>query len=115
MGTYAQAYDIIWNLENTSTPVEQGRCRYSISESARDVQNESASVTNHTLRIKWADKWLSANIDTPFSYYMTLIIENATIYGNMTTTAGDTTLGDTTDNDLKFVTDGLVNDFADLP
>jgi hypothetical protein len=108
MATYAQIQAITRN--ETLLDV----LRRALHKAATDIINEDAGTANHTARLKWANKWRERKVGTPISLYAELLMDNATLQGEITVTDGVASWASTTqsDNDIQFVVNGLVNTFA---
>lgn len=80
----------------------RNRCAAAIAKAAQDVLNEAAETENHAARIVWAQDAL-VNAEAAASRMMWGLLGNATIQTN-----GEAS----TDNDIQFVVNGLINTFA---
>lgn len=90
--------------------------RWAFTEIAVDVENEDPGTTNHTARIKWAQKWRAVNIDTPMESYLSFLLENATL--SDTAAIGGTDAEPTVtwvDSDVEFQASAVLNRVAALP
>ena len=97
MATLLERYD----LQYTHTLLRQ-RTQIAIESAAYDVLNEDPATANHTNRIVWANTALN-NPEKLTAIEMALVVQNPTIAAG-----GD----DSTDGDIQFVVNGLVDPFA---
>lgn len=88
--------------------------RRALHKAATDIINEDAGTANHTARLKWAAKWREGKVGTSIGLYCALILDNATLQGEITVTNGIPSWASTTasDSDVQFVVNSLVNTFA---
>lgn len=92
-------YEEIYNLRNSSLV---NRVEVAVAKAAYDVRNEVPETANHANRIIWA---ASALVDpkTRANEMMWQVLSNATIQAS-----GQAS----TDNDIQFVVNSLVDSFA---
>jgi len=83
----------------------KARVASAIAKAAEDVRNESDSTTHHAERFTWATGILTSPTgpDIEADRAMWLVVQNATVQAS-----GE----ETTDNDLQFTVNGLVNFLA---
>jgi len=91
----------IWNLKSTSANL-RNRCAAAVAKAAQDVLNEDAGTENHAARVVWAQDAL-VNAESAANRMMWGLLGNATIQSS-----GESS----TDNDIQFVVNGLINTFA---
>ena len=94
---YLGIYDLQYRHPDLRT-----RTQIAICNAAYNVLNEDPATANHANRIVWANSVL-ASPERMASLEMSLVVQNATIQ-----TQGD----NATDNDLQFVVNGLVDQYA---
>jgi len=99
MAALAEVYD----LKNSSAL--RNRLAVALAAAAEAVRNEAASTANHAERFEWAVSLLSSarQPEAEAERAMWIFLQNATIQ-----TAGE----DATDNDIQFVSNGLVDFLA---
>ena len=93
----------LYNLKNSSSL--RNRVAVALAAAAEDVRNEAAATANHADRFAWATGTVLGSQNGPeveARRLMWMVLQNATIQ-----TSGEAS----TDNDVKFVVNGLV-DFA---
>ena len=82
--------------------------RWALTKAAIDVENEDPGTSNHTARIKWAEKYRAGNFKAPTSTIVDLVLENATIAAAVGGTDSVPTWG-ATDNDVQFQVNSTLN------
>lgn len=92
----------IWNLSGSSNL--RSRLAAACAKAAQDILNEDPQTENHSLRIKWAADAL-LNPNQMADRMMWGLLGNASIQS-----AGEAS----SDNDIQYVCNGLVNTFANL-
>ncbi len=93
----------IYNLKNSSSL--RNRLAVALAAAAEDVRTEAAATANHAERFAWATGGVLSSANGPeveARRLMWMFLQNATIQAS-----GEAS----TDNDVQFVTNGLV-DFA---
>lgn len=98
MATYSEIY----NLRHESISL-RNRAEVAVVTAAQNVLNEDPGVTNHANRALWSH-WALKNSKKAAGQMMWGLVGNATIQSN-----GDAS----TDADIQFVIDGLIDSFAD--
>ena len=85
------------------------RAAAALAKAAEDVRNEAAAVTNHAERFAWASLVLLTvgGPESEAKRAIWLVLQNVTIQDEYTTDPA--TGGATTDSDVQFVVNGLVN------
>lgn len=96
------AYSDVYNLRYESVTLKN-RAEVAIVTAAQNILNEDPATDNHANRIIWA-QWSMKNSKTAAEQMMWGLVGNTTIQAN-----GDSS----TDNDIQFVIDGLIDHFAD--
>lgn len=95
----------VFTLKNSSSL--RNRLAVALCKAAEAVRNEAAATTHHAARFTWATNLLSS-ANTPeeeAKRAMWIFLQNATIQA-----AGEAS----TDGDIEFVANGLVNFLADV-
>lgn len=97
MATLQQIYDLRYQ-SGTLKP----RVTAAVAKAAQDVMNEPANIANHAARVAWATVALN---DAPAmaERFLWGVVGNASIQ-----TSGDAS----TDNDIQFVVNSLIDTFA---
>lgn len=96
------AYSDVYNLRYESTSIKS-RVEVAVTVAAQDILNEDGAVDNHANRVLWA-QWALKNSRAAADQMMWGVVGNATIQ-----TEGDSS----SDADIQFVVNGLVDTFAD--
>ena len=87
---------------------------WATTQAAIDVENEDPGTANHANRITWAVRWRRGQIETPVETYVSMVLENATIAGNIGGTFASPSIT-IVDADVQFQVNSLVSRFAALP
>ncbi len=90
----------------------KNRISAALAAAAEDVMNEAAAVVGHAERFAWASSvlLLTGGPEREGSRAIWLVIQNTVIADNYTANPSDG--GATTDNDVQFVVNGLVDILA---
>jgi hypothetical protein len=96
------AYVDVYNLRYESVNLSN-RAEVAVTIAARDVLSEDPATDNHANRVIWAH-WALANSRKASDQMMWGLVANSTVQTN-----GDST----SDNDIQFVINSLIDSFAD--
>lgn len=99
MATYEEIYKL---RVSGNTASISNRCQVAVAKAAYDIMNEDVGTANHANRIIWAKSAL-ADPGPKATEMIWQVLSNATI-----ASSGE----NSTDNDIQFVINGLINNFA---
>ena len=93
----------------SNAPFKQ-RVTMAVLKAARDVKAESSGTTNHAERLAWANSLIDLGVaDAMAGRFLVNVVANSTISSAFGAEQDQT---DVTDNDIQFVVNGLVDQYA---